>query len=674
MALTHYSFTALIDADSAGQNIVAAQAVAVNIKGGALANIFSDDAGLNPITQPGAVTDANGIFSFYVNNGTYTISSAGLSEEISVNDFLSYSTEELTTATMAADTKKTYLVGDVINTGEFSTGNGGAGTYDCVVVGTTANVDLPNLFDIIVSTIDANKCFRVRRDIPLQVEKVGVVGDGTTNNDAAVLNAKAMLRTNGVDIIDEIGGTVITAYTSGTLLFGKGVFLMSPDVLEIYQDLGLTLKGQGSRRTNNAIYGATTLLFNGTSSGFCIQAKRNGGRGLHIEDIDVCYNDANFTGDIFDVYGAQGATLTRVFLGNYGITAATRLRTARSIVRTTYDEFVNFTDVVCDGAIDGWWSDDVRDSNGNTFGGSATTFDNVVFYDISGSMIKALGNRTRLGVDIRGVVFNPINIDCIKGLEVNNIDALNVSSSIFTPSTTKKATSGWLDVANCTGRIVGNVFNDLATAGTLNGNLDFSNNKLFTIDGVILTGGVITGKGNEFATSTTGYSLVPVSPLTVDIGPDIFKAPVTTSYSVTPDSASLGGTITYSPEQDASSAKFVSATNRVTIKGSDERFITTSSLPATGSTFQTGRTYNVTVAGTFTLPTPVPGTKLTVHKQTSNALTIAATGGSSMLVGETGSRTSAIATTAETGAMIEFSAFTSTLWIGKTLSGTWTFT
>lgn len=65
-----------------------------------------------------------------------------------------------TTAVMAALAAPS--VGDVVQTAEFSTGNGGGGTYDCVTVGTTPNVDFPNTYNIIVSTADITKCFVLR--------------------------------------------------------------------------------------------------------------------------------------------------------------------------------------------------------------------------------------------------------------------------------------------------------------------------------------------------------------------------------------------------------------------------------------------------------------------------------------------------------------------------------
>lgn len=48
------------------------------------------------------------------------------------------------------------------------------GIFDVVTVGTTANVDLPNTFNIIVSTVDATKCFVLRVENPFEVQKIGI--------------------------------------------------------------------------------------------------------------------------------------------------------------------------------------------------------------------------------------------------------------------------------------------------------------------------------------------------------------------------------------------------------------------------------------------------------------------------------------------------------------------
>ena len=58
--------------------------------------------------------------------------------------------QELTVATMTANTNKPYEVGDVVQTAEFSTGNGGGGTYDVVL---TSSVT-PNTYNIIIGVAD----------------------------------------------------------------------------------------------------------------------------------------------------------------------------------------------------------------------------------------------------------------------------------------------------------------------------------------------------------------------------------------------------------------------------------------------------------------------------------------------------------------------------------------
>lgn len=85
--LVPYSFTALIDTDTGGDNIVAAQAVSVKFDyDGTLATIYSDAAGTSPISQPGAVTDSNGVLAFWVEAGRYQIESGSRTEYVVIDD------------------------------------------------------------------------------------------------------------------------------------------------------------------------------------------------------------------------------------------------------------------------------------------------------------------------------------------------------------------------------------------------------------------------------------------------------------------------------------------------------------------------------------------------------------------------------------------------------------
>lgn len=331
-------------------------------------------------------------------------------------------------------------------------------------------------------------------------------------NAAGFLKAIEDLRSNPVTLsTDGLGGGSFTAYASGELRFGVGTFRIAANTLSLTQDLGLMLKGQGSRRTNNAILGRTTLLFVGTGStdDFGLRTRGNGARGLTIEDLDVHYEGNGFVGDLLDFYSTPGVTINRAHIGTHGISAGTRFQTARSLVRSTYDEFLSFNDVAFDGAQYGWWSDDQRGTVGE-FGGSQTNFRNVLFYDFTKSHILHYGRRTRLGLTLHTVSFNPITVGPERCLDVNNVDGLVIDGAAFTTSSGPGAPSrSWFRMINVTGRMSGCFIASGSRAGDLLGNFDFSNNAFSGSDGISLLGGVITGRGNEFSTGANGVLIAP---------------------------------------------------------------------------------------------------------------------------------------------------------------------
>jgi hypothetical protein len=175
MALPYYSFTAILNTDPDGDNIIAGQAVSVNIKGGGLASIYSDDAGTTPIAQPGAVTDSNGVLEFYANSGNYLITSGSRTEEIQLTNS-GESFKNVTLAEMKAWSAPS--VGDA-----FIVSDRANGIFDTVTVGTTSNVDLPNGQNIIVSIADPTKCFVLREDALPSVAQWGSFG-GVTDETA----------------------------------------------------------------------------------------------------------------------------------------------------------------------------------------------------------------------------------------------------------------------------------------------------------------------------------------------------------------------------------------------------------------------------------------------------------------------------------------------------------
>jgi len=509
----------------------------------------------------------------------------------------------------------------------------------------------------------------------VSVNDFGAVGDGVTNDTGAIQDAIQAIRSNPVQILDTIGGNLITVYTSGTIYFPKGVYLISSDLLRISQDIGLKLVGAGSRRTNNAEYGPTTLLVSDSSSGFAIQAYRNGGRGLTIEDMDICYS-GSFTGSLVDAYDAPGLTMNRCYVGTYGITSATRQTTAAACVRSTYDEFMTFNNCVFNGAQLGWWIDNARTFNANTFGGSITSFNECVFYDFAVNMVYSNGTRTRETVNFYGCSFNPISVSpSSSAINVDNVNGFNLIACNFAPSTTEYPASQWLRATNTTGMINGNTFGDLATAAYLGGVLSVNGNTFSGVAGLTLTSGVITGSSNEFQTGTGWLLSSPTDTLSVDIGPDLFKSGVTYSYDIPTDNALFSGRINYAKDADASANKFRNTSEGVAFVGTSDRLITTSSTPVTLSVLETGNTYLATggSAQAFTLPTPVPGTRLCVSKVSSVNLSITCAATTNFYgVGST-YPTVATLTGAAMGT-IELEAYSTVGWVVKTLVGSWSFT
>jgi hypothetical protein len=498
---------------------------------------------------------------------------------------------------------------------------------------------------------------------------------GVANSTTAIWNAIISLRANPVTILDTIGGSNITAYSSGVVNFPPGIFKISPDSLQIYQDLGLTLRGSGSRRTNNAVRASTTLLISGTSSGFGIQAYRSGGRGLTLEDMDICYETSAFTGNVLDVYDAPGVTANRCFFGTYGLTAGTRLQTAASCVRSTYDEFMHFNDCVFDGAALGWWSDDIRVFDANTFGGSLTKFDSCVFYDFANNHIYHGGTRTRTGLVLSNTAFNPISVSPTSTcLNIDNVEALDVSGCGFAASVSSAPAVQWLRVTNSTGSLRSNFVDDLAPAGQVSGMLDITGNRFAGTNGLTVLSGVITGRSNEFSAGTYGWIIAPTGNLCFEIGPDLFKAPLTNSYRIAADSAFLAGMIHYDSASDASASKFTNASSRVSIQNVDAKYFSVASTPYTVLITDTNRTILATGGSNqaFTLPTPIPGTTLSIAKVSSVNLVVTCAGGTNFYGQNSSALTVATATGAAMGTLT-LDAYATVGWIVKSQVGAWTY-
>ncbi len=225
-----------------------------------------------PATRAGKVLgfDSTGALSYYAS----TVASA---------DFI----QVTTTAAMAALASPT--VGDVVQTTEFSTGNGGGGTYDCVTVGTTPNVDLPNTRNIIVSTVDATKCFVLRVDGVMYSKRFGLKGDGS-DEDAAFSAFR--------DYFSSFPGT------KGIFQEGVYSYVTSPNWaieklnMEFEGDVTLKHTGTGNALIFDAGSGSELIFdFNfGWGNKPFLEGNANSDNGVYVRSCHHCKIGAKVTG------------------------------------------------------------------------------------------------------------------------------------------------------------------------------------------------------------------------------------------------------------------------------------------------------------------------------------------------------------------------------------------
>ncbi len=510
----------------------------------------------------------------------------------------------------------------------------------------------------------------------MYLEWLGATGSINQNIDAVILKGVELLRSNPSQIQEGIGAgsPMITAYTSGTILLGRGVYTVSPETLNITQDIGLTIRGQGYSGQQNFKRGATTLLIDGASTTYGVRSFGNGGRSFKLQDLDLCYSNPAFTGRLLDNLDAVGIQLENVYLGCFGVTALDRLFTASSLLGMTYAEYANFKSVVFNGAVNFVEFDNTRTIGGSTFGCSSISFENCVGYDCTGVMVKNDGTRTIVGLDL-DFSFNPITTNCVRAVDLDNIDGLTLQS-LFTPSTA--ATGGvteWLRAVNCTGSITDCEFGSLTKAGTISGDLDVSGNKFGGTDGLTVKSGNITGGGNEFRTGTHGWLFLPDNQLTIDLKPDRFDGGVTSSYYLPTDSTLVSGQILYSWERDNSTSKFEINTSRVRVDNAG-KIITVSTTPVTTPFVETGNIQNVGGLAQnmqVTIPSPKYCTGYAYSKFLDNpyTLTLIAPVGKHFICGESGIRTQAVAT--NVGSYIEFESVNAVTYIVTSLHGDWVF-
>ncbi len=242
----------------------------------------------------------------------------------------------------------------MVTAGYFSAGDGGGAQYKKV----SAQPTHAGKFSITLSG-GGTTWYELSIGQPISVEMFGAIGHktdaaalagGAANSTTAILNAIEFLRNNGDTLNDGLTNKIITAYTSGTLHFGRGIFNITAGAIRITQDINLIWQGQGCGGKTIYARAATTILITGTSSGFGIEAYGNGSRGFRQIDIDICYATSGFTGNILSLIGSPGSYPERCKFGTFGIRGSQYLYTPRSCISIAYDEFFNPKECVFTGA------------------------------------------------------------------------------------------------------------------------------------------------------------------------------------------------------------------------------------------------------------------------------------------------------------------------------------
>lgn len=549
-------------------------------------------------------------------------------------------------------------------------GDGGGGLFTV----TTVNPGADNGGTIIHSNTAGY--YWVRNCVPglVFVDWFGADNTGVAFSDTAILAAIASLRKNMKNIWDGLTANV-DAYTSGTVKFSGGIYKSHYDVFNITQDLGLILEGQGSRGTNNAIRAPTTWVFSGASgaTSYGIQFYGNGSRSAQINNMDICYENNTFSGQVVAACGSPGFSPNFAFFGTYKI-AGPRDTTAQCGIAISFDEFFRPNRCVFDGLQYGILSDDTRVVGANTFGGSATTILDCVFYDIVQASFYHSGARARISLNIYGGIVNPININCVYGYNFTNITDFIISGVELVGSVGNYATTTWINVAASSGIINGCYFGDFSPTGaTLDGNISLAGNFVDTVtNGFLLKAGTIKSSNNRITKPTNGYAFSATNTTTVELGPDRCDSSVVTSYNFTGSGANVYGKVNYSKEWDASTNGFANDNLKVTIANADRGTINNTTVGTTAISIKdTGRTLRGAAAGaqTFTLPTPMVGTSLRfthVDQDLSVTGTLAAGGGAL--------KAQAKIVAADVGGAIEFVAFSTAAWTIVSSFGTWAIT
>jgi len=492
----------------------------------------------------------------------------------------------------------------------------------------------------------------------------------------AILAAIEYLRANEHDVGFNI-------YTSGTIRFPRGEWIVDHSTLELAGDLHVTFEGEGSR---NCVYfqrAPTSLVIDGTgstSSSFGIKLDFNGARNFRIRDMAVEYSNS-FAGDLILAASSAGLFAENVWFGSSSINASVGSRpyTCANLIHAYEGHHYSLINCSFADADIGIYIDGVTASNAFQWNISG-----CMFYDFTTAPIYDTGS-TGYGISITGCVFDPVLSSSTYGVVINSPGFSITGCGFVGSSLSTGPTDSWIYMSgqNGQGLISGNYFASQVDGSYVlkmeGGFADFRANKAICSQGIKTTGIVkFTGANNYFSHSSASGSTTDIA---CDLGhtagythfgPNWISTEYQNSYQIAGNTGFVSGVIFYSNvfDQSANGPTFTNAGGSVRLETTD---ISTSSDVARQLTLRdTGKKF--ISAGTWTLPVTTGsagGIKLHFLKSTSSTITINCPASAFICDGSGSPKTSIANSTSEVGSMITLESSNDGLWWVTNKTGTW---
>jgi len=488
------------------------------------------------------------------------------------------------------------------------------------------------------------------------VKDFGAVGDGVTNDKAAIQAAIDALPTTG------------------------GIIYLPPGTYAYATQFSITTKtnvqflGAGGRYAMNFAAPVTTLMYTGSGASNAFVVGTTFARNFSMKNMALQYNSATFTGHLLYFDATASVSLEDVNLGGPGVSSGTALYNAASCLAFYNGSGLFLKRVYLTEAQVGFWGAGGEQNN--------FVFDHVTFGDLQDALMDA-DQATGQGIEMRGCMFNPIRLSPARGI-VLAANGYEIHGFQATGTTTNLSPAA--DMFTLTGRGEihgGNISSDYTGIRIKAGGVTkISGLRVSAAAPLVHEGGSLVTEANDWVCTNSGTACVSIVPgavfaATVQSKGDKYSESGATAYSITigTDSTSIRGTITYD-------ASFDATTNGPNIIGENVQL-----QPASVQSIAKTANYSLTIkdsgqifnnigaagAVTFTLPAAKRGLVYTIWKFANQNIVIARSGSDTIFnLGAGVGATSLTSAANELGAHVTLRCVTSAGWLVERMRGTWT--